>query len=107
MVQDTSFSPELYLAKTPSGDWGGWGLDPPSDAGHVQYTDLRESSIFCAVSIPGLSPWCLRNPSSELRPSFRPLLPHKFPVAEAPHIGVQLKVTQPWPSSIAPITVLS
>jgi len=95
MVQDTSFSPELYLAKTSSGDCGGWGLNPASDEGHIQYTDLRESSVFWAVSIPGLSPWCIRNPAFEPKPSFRALLPHKFPVAEAPHIGVQLKVIQP------------
>jgi len=92
MVQDTSLSPELYLAKTSDGDCGGWGLSSASQGENVQYNNLRECSVFWAVSIPGLSPWC---PSStSLRPaSFRAILPHKYPIPEVPHVGVQLKVT--------------
>ncbi len=97
MVQDTSLSPELYLAKTSDGDCGGWGLSPAFQGENVQYDKLKECSVFWAVSIPGLSPW--RPSSTSLGPaSFRAILPHKYPIPEVPHVGVQLKVTSyRWP----------
>ena len=89
MIQDTSFSPELYLAKTANGDCGGWGLNPVSGSDAIQYTDLRECKVFWAVSIPGLNTW---SGSTESTSNYRAPLPHKFPIPKAPHIGVQLKV---------------
>jgi len=89
MIQDTSFSPELYLAKTANGDCGGWGLNPVSGSDAIQYPDLRECKVFWAVSIPGLSPW---SGSTENILNYRAPLPHKYPIPKAPHIGVQLKV---------------
>ncbi|KAJ3517801.1 hypothetical protein NLJ89_g285 [Agrocybe chaxingu] len=56
MIQDTSVSPELYLAKRENGVGGGWGL-PDGDTdqtGDVRTSDLRECSVFWAVTIPGL-----------------------------------------------------
>lgn len=92
MVQDTSLSPELYLAKTSDGYCGGWGLQPAFQSDNVQYCDLKECRVFWAVSIPGLSPWCRSTASSELS-SFRAIFSHKYPIPEAPHLGVRLKVT--------------
>jgi hypothetical protein len=61
MVQDTSSSPEMYLAKLPQGRPGGWGLEstiPESGSQNIDYADLRECTTFWAVSIPGESQWC-------------------------------------------------
>lgn len=99
MVQDTSFSPQLYLAKTAKGDCGGWGLNPSSGSDNIQYTDLRECKVFWAVSIPGLGSW---PGSTESTSNYRAPLPHKYPIPGKPHIGVQLKVTHVFRYSPSP-----
>lgn len=92
MVQDTSLSPELYLSTLKNGDCGGWGItDDLSSEDDVRYTDLRECSVFWGVSVPGLSSWC-NGDASQL--DVHPGQLHKYPIPSAPHIGVQIKVTQ-------------
>lgn len=80
MIQDTSLSPQLYLANTAD------GLHPVSGSGDVHYSDLRECKVFWAVSIPGSR--------SGHTGDYRAPLPHKYPIPGTPHIGVQLKVFQ-------------
>ncbi|KAJ7184146.1 putative alanine racemase-domain-containing protein [Mycena filopes] len=98
MIQDTSPSPEMYLAKRSGQRCGGWGLvdETASDDG-LDYTDLRETAVMWAVNVPGESDWV----SSEIDPtsassSTPPIIPeshpYKFPVQETPHLGVQVKV---------------
>ncbi|KAF8906042.1 putative alanine racemase-domain-containing protein [Gymnopilus junonius] len=92
MVQDTSLSPELYLAVLNNGACGGWGISEGAIAGdRVRHEYLRECNVFWAVSIPGLSSWCL---DQELVDSvhYQSTQPNKFPVPNASHIGVQLKI---------------
>lgn len=92
MVQDTSLSPELYLSTLKNGDCGGWGItDDLSSEDDVRYTDLRECSVLWGVSVPGLSSWC-NGDASQL--DVHPGQLHKYPIPSAPHIGVQIKVTQ-------------
>ncbi|CAA7267982.1 unnamed protein product [Cyclocybe aegerita] len=94
MIQDTSISPELYLAFSENGVGGGWGLPDggTNQTGDVRTSDLRECSVFWAVTIPGLSAWCFEgNPLSETSVAHCCMRPHKYPVPDAPHIGVQLK----------------
>lgn len=62
MIQDTSPSPQMYLAKRSGGRCGGWGLDEtqPSDDDRresINYADLRECTVVWAVSVPGESAW--------------------------------------------------
>lgn len=99
MVQDTSPSPEMYLFKLNNNKCGGWGItgDATVNADY-SYGDLRECTIVWAVSVPGENNWCLdeiggitQTESSKV--SYEPLQPHKFPVPEVPHVGVQLKVS--------------
>ncbi|KAL4074577.1 putative alanine racemase-domain-containing protein [Scleroderma yunnanense] len=78
MIQDTSSSPELYLAKLGDRKCGGWGM-----------------SSSQAVSVPGESPWHAEEASPYVPTSFPPHVPprpHKFPIPEIPHIGVQVKI---------------
>jgi hypothetical protein len=61
MVQDTSSSPEMYLAKQPDGKCGGWGLANTTKGyieGGINVADLRECSVLWAVNIPGETSWC-------------------------------------------------
>ncbi len=59
MVQDTSPSAEMYLCKTNTGGLGGWGIQEESDVENtLDYADLRECTVFWAVSVPGESRWC-------------------------------------------------
>lgn len=93
MVQDTSLSRDLYLAVRADGQCGGWGIaDDSSSEGPIDHSNLRESSVIWAVSIPGLSDWCYisDNPDSTQVPIHHQ--PHKFPIIDAAHVGVQLKV---------------
>lgn len=96
MIQDTSLSPDLYLATRNNGSCGGWGIadDIPSehDSDAVDYKNMRESSAFWAVSIPGISPWCLGS-SEVITDVSLPMQPHKYPCLEEPFIGAQLKVS--------------
>jgi hypothetical protein len=61
MVQDTSLSPEMYLAKLTSEKCGGWGIVDISpqtdDENAINYDDLRECSVLWAVSVPGETAW--------------------------------------------------
>ena len=61
MVQDTSPSPEMYIAKRPNGGCGGWGLTDSTNEGDgvdIDYANLRECYVVWAVNIPGESAWC-------------------------------------------------
>lgn len=59
MIQDTSASPEMYLAKTPAGACGGWGVGSESEGlSSVDYRNLRECSVLWATSVPGETAWC-------------------------------------------------
>jgi len=97
MVQDTSHSPEMYLAKRRDGRCGGWGLvdTAHSDCDSVNYGDLRMCTVIWAINIPGESDWCSSeidglNAASTTR-SHKSILPHKFPIPGVPHVGVQVK----------------
>jgi hypothetical protein len=58
MVQDTSPSPEMYLATRSGGRCGGWGLADESLADSaVDYSNLRENTVVWVVSVPGESAW--------------------------------------------------
>lgn len=61
MVQDTSLSQEMYLAKLMDGGCGGWGIGDADNAStsELDYAHLRQCHVIWAVSIPGESPWCL------------------------------------------------
>lgn len=59
MVQDTSPSPEFYLAEMPGSRCGGWGLSE-SEYGSgqeisFQPASLQDRSILWVVSVPGES----------------------------------------------------
>lgn len=103
MVQDTSLSQEMYLAKLSHGSCGGWGIRDVSDgsADELDYANLRECNVIWAVSIPGESPWCLDAlraasslPSSpgSTSPGHSTPQPHKFPLQSTSHVGAQVKV---------------
>lgn len=99
MIQDTSLSPEMYLARRGATQCGGWGLgQDDTDAGNHDDIDLalvRERAVFWAVTVPGESAWCtthLDRPPSQTNVLHPPPLPHKFPIPGAPHVGVQVKV---------------
>ncbi|KAJ7093101.1 putative alanine racemase-domain-containing protein [Mycena epipterygia] len=96
MIQDTSPSPEMYLAKRSGGRCGGWGLtDDASSADDFNYADLRENAVVWAVSVPGESPWVAAEMNADTdapRSTVPESHAHKFPVPGAPHLGVQAKV---------------
>lgn len=63
----------------------------------INYADLRECTVVWAVTIPGECPWvadALDGPltTAGKRATHRPPQPHKFPIPNAPHVGVQVKV---------------
>ncbi|KAF9532404.1 putative alanine racemase-domain-containing protein [Crepidotus variabilis] len=91
MIQDTSLSSELYIAKGSSDEIGGWGLPDLQDNSNFQPDDLLECSVFWVVSIPGLSSWSTRR-SSISKPDTQSPLPYKYPATNVAHVGVQLKV---------------
>ncbi|KAJ7470418.1 putative alanine racemase-domain-containing protein [Mycena latifolia] len=101
MVQDTSPSTEMYLAKRSGGRCGGWGLADDEPIDDLDYSDLRENVVIWAVSIPAESPWVAAeldagpNASSLTRPTTlesHPHKSHKFPIPATPHFGVQVKI---------------
>jgi hypothetical protein len=100
MIQDTSLSQEMYLAKHTGPSCGGWGLAPnDTSRENVDYANLKECSVLWAVSIPGENLWCnnvldefVSNPSSST--IHQPPQPHKFPVPGAAHVGVQIKASK-------------
>lgn len=98
MVQDTSISPELYLSTLKNGGCGGWGITEDLIPGEdVAYDNLRECTTIWAVSIPGLSSWCYGESSSSAPVTGPPIQAHKYPIPDAPHIGVQIKVCKTGP----------
>ena len=62
-------------------------LDLRSENGH-----LRERSVFWAISVPGLSAWCVNGGLPDASTFQQSVQPHKFPVPNASHVGAQLKV---------------
>ncbi|KAF7338574.1 Mini-chromosome maintenance complex-binding protein [Mycena venus] len=96
MIQDTSPSPEMYLAKRSGGRCGGWGLADDASSADFNYADLRENTVVWAVNIPGESEWVaseIDGPNVSFTQSTLPEThPHKFPVPGTPHLGVQVKV---------------
>ncbi|KAG6864148.1 hypothetical protein C0991_012126 [Blastosporella zonata] len=97
MVQDTSASPEMYIARRRGGKWGGWGqVDDHNASAPIDYADLRECTVLWAVSVPGESPWCADaiNEASARKNERKhtPSHPHKFPLPATSHVGVQLKI---------------
>ncbi|KAJ7197275.1 mini-chromosome maintenance replisome factor-domain-containing protein, partial [Mycena pura] len=97
MIQDTSLSPEMYLAKRSDGKCGGWGLADDSTDGLDYETTrsyLRENTVLWAVTVPGESQWVASEMDaiSFTRSTVPESHPHKFPVAGTPHLGVQVKV---------------
>ncbi|KAF5386600.1 hypothetical protein D9615_001723 [Tricholomella constricta] len=99
MVQDTSSSPEIYLAIRKGAQCGGWGLgedDATLREEPINYAHLRECTVLWAVSVPGESSWCSAvldaASNSQNYAPHRPPHPHKFPVPYASHIGVQIKI---------------
>ncbi|KAG6878774.1 hypothetical protein C0993_008073 [Termitomyces sp. T159_Od127] len=96
MIQDTSPSPEMYLARRSGARCGGWGQSDPASFQGIDYADLRECTVLWAVSVPGESPWCtaaVENVDAPQRhAAHTPSHPHKFPVPGMHHLGVQIKV---------------
>jgi hypothetical protein len=96
MIQDTSLSQEIYLAKSADG-YGGWGLAQSELSREIiDYANLRERSVSWAVTIPGQNSWCASltddfAPKPPLNATYQSSQPHKYPVAGAPHVGVQVK----------------
>jgi hypothetical protein len=114
VVQDTSPSPSIYLAKFPSDQPGGWGLSVP-DLPEPDPAHLAQCTVLWATSVPGESLWCTQQSANPYRTStptpvllsatsfaeenkhsesHTPARPHKFPLPGAAHIGVQVKVNQ-------------
>lgn len=104
MIQDTSPSPEMYLAKRSGGRCGGWGIGDPDNATtsgqdrreSINYADLRECTVVWAVTIPGERSWAADaldgSTTTGKHATHHPSHPHKFPVPDASHVGVQIKV---------------
>ncbi|KAF8078186.1 mini-chromosome maintenance replisome factor-domain-containing protein [Lyophyllum atratum] len=98
MIQDTSVSPEMYLARLSHARCGGWGLGEEGDQSieSINYADLRDCIVLWAVNVPGESSWCSNAldapPVPQNHATHRPPHPHKFPVPDAPHIGIQIKI---------------
>jgi hypothetical protein len=61
MVQDTSSSPEMYLASLNENKCGGWGISqnmPSSEwPSTFDYCDLKEATALWAVTVPGQTDW--------------------------------------------------
>ncbi|KAF9037006.1 hypothetical protein BDZ89DRAFT_1061703 [Hymenopellis radicata] len=88
MIQDTSLSPEVYLAKLPNGQLGGWGLVDDAPGHNVDYSDLRECLVLWGVTIPGQ----LQEARDIDNEEHTPVQAHKYPIPGAKHVGVKIKV---------------
>lgn len=95
MVQDTSPSPEMYLSKLKGDKCGGWGItDEESTNSDYSYDDLQECTIVWAVSVPGENEWSAEEDGgSESEKTHQASQPHKYPIPDAPHVGIQIKVS--------------
>ena len=120
MVQDIS-SPEIYLSRLPDGRCGGWNLyqdHATSTPANIDFCDLRECSVFWAITVPGESHWRTKQLEGPLFgrgkvyhllpllilivrtvvpeiPSRAPYLTshnHKLPNPQSPDFGILLKV---------------
>ncbi|KIO13168.1 hypothetical protein M404DRAFT_992747 [Pisolithus tinctorius Marx 270] len=97
MIQDTSSSPELYVAKLSNHRCEGWGLstsDSNETSDSVGYQDLQELATMWAVSVPAESSWHAEDILllASSFPAHVPPRPHKFPLPDVSHIGVQIKM---------------
>ncbi|KAG2348450.1 hypothetical protein BDR05DRAFT_925918 [Suillus weaverae] len=99
MVQDTSSSPEMYLASLNENKCGGWGISQSMPASEwpssFDYCDLNEATALWAITVPGQTDWRTEELTARSycsSSSQSPPQPHKFPVPNAPHIGVQVKI---------------
>lgn len=80
MIQDTSLTPEIYLAHL--GDsCCGWGMSPSTQAerdimSHLthSHSDLREASVVWAVSIPAESQWYIDETSPSVSSTRTPII---------------------------------
>jgi hypothetical protein len=102
MIQDTSLSQEMYLAKHAGADCGGWGLSLKDTYENIDYANIRECSVLWAVSIPGENPWCtgINDEFASKSPpntTYQSSQPGKFPVPGAAHVGVQVKARNSCP----------
>ncbi|KZS89873.1 hypothetical protein SISNIDRAFT_416121 [Sistotremastrum niveocremeum HHB9708] len=103
MVQDTSYSPEVYLSEIREQS-GGWGLAesnedalPPDEL--ANYDNLDERTVLWAVSIPGESDW-VQHPDQSVNRTDAIQHPsllskryqHKFPLPDTPHVGAKVKI---------------
>jgi hypothetical protein len=61
MVQDTSPSPEMYLARLRSGKCGGWGIydiaKDGDESDEIKYDDVGDCVVVWATSVPGETAW--------------------------------------------------
>lgn len=103
MIQDVS-SPEMYLLRLPDGKCGGWNLsqdlaDP--DSLNINFRNLRECSIFWAITVPGESQWSAGRVEGALFSKVSKASPrapylasnrHKLPNPQSADFGVMLKV---------------
>lgn len=67
MVQDTSPSPQIYLAKLPNNNPGGWGITCPQDLSPINHDDLGQCTVLWATSVPGESLWCTQQTTNPYR----------------------------------------
>ncbi|KAF9001982.1 putative alanine racemase-domain-containing protein [Cyathus striatus] len=93
MIQDTSLSPEMYITTS----CGGWGSIADHQYDPFEYSSLAECVVVWAVSIPGQSSWT-NDAQNSVNPVFAnhpESLSHKFPILNAPHVALQLKIYDP------------
>ncbi|EJD05672.1 uncharacterized protein FOMMEDRAFT_78038 [Fomitiporia mediterranea MF3/22] len=108
MVQDTSCSPEMYLCSSNGLACAGWGLDADEETveqlqAHADSNALRERDVLWAVNIPGEGHWCdsSRNTPGATSQSKS----HKFPLPDAAHIAIQLKIYDNTADSLKPTNI--
>ncbi|KAH7906482.1 putative alanine racemase-domain-containing protein [Hygrophoropsis aurantiaca] len=98
MIQDNSPSPEMYLQVLEGNKCGGWGisqeLSDDSWSCGFDYSMLKECHTMWAVTVPGEASWFIEGSerSCMVDPTHHPPQPHKFPIPDIPHIGVQIKI---------------
>ena len=113
MIQDVP-SPEVYLSSLPDGRCGGWGLyedmTTPNSV-DIKFHNLRECSVFWAITIPGESQWYAKRLEGTLfdkgHTRTLPFPPcskavthltghrHKLPNPQSADFGILLKVGLP------------
>lgn len=103
MIQDV-YSPEMYLSRIPGGRCGGWNLyqDLASSSSiDINFQDLRECSVFWAITVPGESRWYAKRlegplfdkvPRTPSRMPSRTRNRHKLPNPQSAGFGVLIKI---------------